>query len=219
MGEHKQKRSLAGGRPATKRSRPLITAVIVVAVAGSVIAIDMWQNNNTSPFDDFIPERSKGVEAAPVKIVEFIDFQCSHCKEGAGVLKELMALHQDKIRLTMKYYPLGQLNSSMSAYYAECAARQGKFWAMHDALLETQDEWRSIIRVKPLFDRLATEAGLDQAALDACVESNKTKKTVAKDRALGDSYQVRSTPSYFLNGEMVVGVHSLKKKLDDLIGE
>jgi protein-disulfide isomerase len=218
MGEHKHRKTNAAA-PASRRSRSMVTLFIVVAVVAAVIGIDLWQNNSASPLNNFVSERSMGHAQAPVKIVEFLDFQCSHCKDGAGVLKEWSALHPDKIRLTLKYFPLGQINSSLSAYYAECAAAQGKFWEMADKLFETQDEWRTDIRVKPVFDRMAQEIGLDQQELDVCLESGRTKKTVAQEKTLGESHSVRSTPTYFINGEMVVGVPSLKKKLIDLIGK
>ena len=218
MGEHKYKMKKSAGA-SSRHSRSFLTAFIVVAVVAAVIAIDMMQGKSQDGLANFVPERTKGAEGAPVGIVEFLDFQCSHCRDGSLLLKELMAQHPGSIRISLKYYPLGQLNSSMSAYYAECAAQQGKFWDMHDKLFAAQDEWRTLLRIKPFFNELAAGIGLDQAVLDKCVESGKTKKTVERDKALGEAYSVRSTPTYFVNDKMIVGIHSLKKELDELMNK
>ena len=216
MGEHKHKKRRTSGS-SRKRSRSWTTVLIVLAVVGAVIGIDVIQNNQKSPLSNFVTQKTKGNEGAPIKIVEFLDFQCSHCKNGSEFLRESMMLHPDLIQLTLKYYPLGQLNSSMSAYYAECAARQEKFWDMHDKLFETQDDWRTLLKIKPFFNRLVADIGLDQAKFDSCVDSKSVKSTVSKDKAVGDSYSLRSTPTYFINGEMIVGVHSLKKVINEYI--
>jgi len=219
MGQHKHKTGSGGGKTSPNKSRNVATTVVILLVVAAVIGIDVKQRNNRPALANFVPQRTKGEANAPIKIVEFVDFQCSHCKDGMKKLKELMAAHPKDILLTLKYYPLGQLNSSMSAYYAECAGHQGKFWEMADRLFETQDEWRTLLKIKPSFDKLASEVGLDPQKMAECVESKSVKKIVSSDLAIGEANQVRSTPTYFINGEMTVGVFSMEKAVADILGK
>ena len=67
----------------------------------------------------------KGDKNAPVKITEFIDFQCPACAQGAKYLKEEIQRHPELIRLQIKHFPLKMhRHGLLSAQYAECAAQQ-----------------------------------------------------------------------------------------------
>ncbi|HLF17927.1 MAG TPA: thioredoxin domain-containing protein [Candidatus Omnitrophota bacterium] len=214
MGEHKFKKSQPSSYK-SKRSRSVATTVIVLAAIVIIIVMDVMQRKDSSPLIQFAPERTKGAEGSPLKIVEFFDFQCPMCKKGSDMLKEYMAQYPQGIQLTAKYYPLGELNSFMSAYYAECAARQGKFWDMHDQLFATQDEWRTLLRILPYFDKLSQSIGLNVDEMNQCIERKDVKKLVAQEKAMGESRFVKSTPTYFINGEMVVGIRALEDYLKE----
>jgi len=213
MGQHKFKKG-SGTSHDARRSRFSAALGVVIAVVIVVGAINLFkQNAKGGGINDFLPERSKGNPQAALKIVEFADFQCSHCKHGAEIIKNYMKQYPDGIYLTMKFFPLGQLNSSMSAFYAQCAARQGKFWDMHDELFATQDSWRTLLRVQDFYNTIAQPLGLDVVALQECSEEKDVRALVARERSLGDSYFVKSTPTYFINGKMVVGIKELEEAL------
>jgi len=215
MGEHKISRKRAVPYKA-KKARSTITTVIVLLAVIVVLAIDIFQRQDRSPMAEanFEPQRTRGSAQAPLKIVEFVDFQCAQCAKGADVLKEFIEKYPEAIQLTVKYFPLGELNSTISAYYGECAARQGKFWELLDRMFKEQEDWRTLLRVKQYLDKLVTDAGLDMGEMEKCVERKDVKTLVEKERAMGESYFIKSTPSYFINGELVVGVHALREHLE-----
>lgn len=164
--------------------------------------------------------RVKGTDRAPIKITEYIDFQCSLCAEGSKHLKEFIKAHPDKIRLELKYFPLNShQHALMSARYAQCAANQGKFWEFHDLVLERQSQWQSLANATPAFDDIAGKIGLDQAQLNSCLKDEAVGLVINLDKEEGARRGVRSTPTYFINGKMFVGHKSLASELDRLLTE
>ena len=105
-----------------------------------------------------------------------------------------------------------------SALWAQCAARQDKFWIMHDLLFDRQPQWQTLPDPEFFFRTLAGQSGLDTAALESCVRDPRTREVVMADKLLGESRFIRSTPTYFINGKMTVGVEALRNKLEDALG-
>jgi cyclophilin family peptidyl-prolyl cis-trans isomerase/protein-disulfide isomerase len=131
-------------------------------------------------------ERIKGPETAAVTIVEYSDFQCPYCAEFASVMVDLLEKHPDDLRLVFRHYPLVGTpeqpfhdKAALAAQAAEAAAKQGKFWEMHDMLFERQSEWTQL----PLDD---FEDWLAQAAdeLNLDVEQFTTDLTSPELEAL-----------------------------------
>lgn len=76
---------------------------------------------------------------APIKIVEFSDFECPFCERVYPTIKALREKYGDKISLEYRQYPLSfHPNAQKAAEASECAGEQGKFWEMHDAMFEAQ---------------------------------------------------------------------------------
>lgn len=216
MGEQKRKKKKTYYFKSSKNST---AAFIIILCVVAVVGIDYKQRHQTSPLDKYDQARSKGNVEAPLRITEFVDFTCEQCARGSKLLKEYMQKYPDGIFLDMKYFPLGALNSMIAAKYAECAAEQDKFWAFHDFVFENQSEWGNLLKIKKYFAKISPELKLDVPKLEACVEHKQTGRAVDKDRILGEAHSVRSTPTYFVNGKMFVGVESLRKALLDFFDD
>ena len=162
----------------------------------------------------------KGKEDAPIQIVEFIDFQCSACAKGVKHLQKFIKEHLNKVRLELKYYPLSvHQHGFLSAHYAECAARQGKFWVFHDYLIDKQKYWEKLKDVKPTFELFAEWSQLDPNDLKNCLEDKSVEEFISKNKAEGKLLGVKSTPSYFINDKMFVGFDQLEAELKRLLNE
>ena len=197
-----------------KRSKKLVTllvvSVCVVAVLGIRVVVGKTQGKLSG--DEFT--KVKGSKDAPLKITEFIDFQCPACAFGAVYLNEMMEKHPKLIRLTVKYFPLAMHQHGMlSAGYAECAVAQGKFWPFYDLILSRQNNWKQLEDPRPAFEQMGKEVGLDLQAMQTCLEGMDVVKTIEKNRAEGQTLSIRSTPTYFVNGKMVVGQKSLEQEI------
>jgi len=164
---------------------------------------------------NFQAARAQGNPAARVKIVEFIDFQCPACAYGMKYLKTFLGEHPNDVYLQVRYYPLTNMHhhAMISALYSECAARQGKFWALEDLMMPQQSQWAQLISPEPVFRAMASQVGMDTAKLNTCLVSDEARKTINDEKSLGVSLGINSTPTYFINGKMVVGAKSLEDVL------
>jgi len=122
--------------------------------------------------------------------------------------------YQGKIRLILKNYPYKYRDYSHLAAEALLAAGdQGKYWEMHDMLLEHS----------PKLDReslisYAAEMGLDMKRFISDLDTMKHKELIEQDKELAFSLDLYNTPTFFINGRMVIGnrpYEYLKKIIDE----
>lgn len=155
----------------------------------------------------------KGNPDAPIIIKEFSDFQCPYCARWAS--QTFSSLLQNQIaagEVVLIYYdfPLSSIHpqAAAAANAARCAGEQSAaaYWEIHDMLFSRVDEWANN-NANTVFFSFGEELGLDAADFQECVQSNRYEQAVQADVALGNSRGVRSTPSFFLNEQMLVGAH------------
>jgi len=143
-----------------------------------------------------------GREDAPVTIMEFSDFNCSHCRDFnqeqlESLLKEYVAT--GKVRYVVHFYSFSQ--SVDLAEAAMCAAEQGKYFAFEHAL------FKAVTAGKPNVDRVAQTARVaDLAQFKTCHQEHRYLDTLQND-AIPDAEQmgVTATPTFFINGQKVEG--------------
>lgn len=160
--------------------------------------------------------RAKGEPSAPLWIVEYMDFGCPTCRDAADLLSRTLEAHPGKLYVQVRFHPfLNHRYALKSCIYAECAARQGRFWPFHDLLFEKQDEWGAVEKeaVDGLFSRYAESAGADAGRLARCVEDPETKRAVLEENDAANTLGVKVTPTFFVNGEIVAGLDALREKL------
>lgn len=158
--------------------------------------------------------RSKGQDDAPITIVEYSDFQCPFCarffEQTYGTLvKEY--IDTGKVRLEFRDYPLAQIhpNAQGAAVASRCAAEQGVYWEMHDKLFGSQAEWSGLPDPKETFGGYASALGIDQAAFATCLTSGKFDQAIQEDLQAGQAAGVSGTPSFLINGELLVGAQPI----------
>lgn len=146
----------------------------------------------------------EGKSDAPVTIIEFSDFQCPFC--GRFYSQTLLQLRKEyvdtgKVKVIYRDFPLSfHPEAQKAAEAAECADEQGKFWKMHDKIFENQETMGLAS-----YKKWATEFGLDSAKFNQCLDSGKYVSEVQKDFSDGQSAGVSGTPTFFINGQEVVG--------------
>ena len=151
------------------------------------------------------------VPGARITVVEFSDFGCQYC--GAFHRETLPELRRDyvatgKVRWRVVPFVLGMFpNGAEAMRAATCVAEQGDdaFWAMHDTLFARQDEWKSTRWADQLFRSFAVVAGADGDAFSTCYEDARSADRVAAATALANRTGVRSTPTFFVEGQLVQG--------------
>jgi protein-disulfide isomerase len=149
---------------------------------------------------------------APVVIVEWADFQCPYC--GAFATKTEPALVERYVkagqaRLEWRDFAFLGPESTRAAVAARAAARQGRFWAYHDALYANQMPENSGALTAGYLTALAGRLGLDQARFRADLGDPALARQVHADQADGTRRGVTGTPTFFINGELVSGAQPL----------
>jgi len=163
---------------------------------------------------------------APVKILEYADFECPSCA-GFSTITEpdvrTRIIEPGLASLTYYDFPLTQhRNTNAASNAAACADEQGKFWPMHDRLYQAQDEWNGQATEvpKPFFKRYAGEVGLDVGKWETCYDARKYQKRISANLADGLRRGVGSTPTFIIGNKMYRGMNGydeMKRIVDSLI--
>ena len=145
-------------------------------------------------------------------LVEYSDFQCPSCKSAHDFLKTVEASGSadfditKKVTFVYRYFPLYQIHdkAKISAYVAEAAGIQGKFWEMSDLLFDNQQSWSaSNDPQNEFFLKYATELKLNIDQFKNDLNSAVVKDRVNSDLKEAEQIGVDSTPTFFLNGQKV----------------
>ena len=152
-----------------------------------------------------------GKPDAPVKIMEFADFECPGCGQFAAVTEpdvRKRIIEAGLANFTFYDFPLPQHKNSQSAHNAAaCAADQNKFWEMHDRLFATQDQWntQATDNPKPFFEKYAADLGLDTKAWETCYDSRKHQGRILANMNEGEKRQVGQTPTFIVGTKLYPG--------------
>jgi len=158
---------------------------------------------------------SCGEDSAPVKIVELSDYQCPYCKRFVDDTEpevETEYIQKGLVQLEFRYFaitggnaPPDENEATLAAEAAECANDQGRFWEYHYKLYAEQRGENRGAFVPERLKQFASDLGLDRAEFDACLDSHKHIGLVEEQRDQAVAAGARGTPSFLINGELVVG--------------
>jgi protein-disulfide isomerase len=207
-----------------------LTATVVVIVASALLRSggDGGARTATEPSphlcasgDVPISERTCGDDSAPVKIIEFSDYQCPFCKrfvdgtepsvETEYVQKGLVQLEFRNLAITGGNAPPDENESTLAAESAECANDQGRFWEYHYKLYAEQSGENRGAFAPERLKQFAGDLGLDQAEFDDCLDSHKHIGLIEGERSQAAEVGARATPSFLIDGKLVVGYMSFDK--------
>lgn len=200
--------------PAGSNSRGSETTSVAAAggspAAGAAPAAAAAQDSNITLAD---VARTEGSASAPVWVVMVSDFQCPYCKQWHEATFPALRdeyVKTGKVRIAYINYPLpSHAQAWPSAEAAMCAAAQGRFWQMHDAIFDAQEKWSPGARSAAVFDSLARTTGVDIERWRQCVTSGAMKPLVRADHQRASAAGVRSTPSFLIGNELLAGAHPI----------
>ncbi len=165
----------------------------------------------------------KGDPQAKVVITEYSDFQCPACAFYAPLIKQVLEAYPQDVAVVYRHFPLKQIHfkAEAAARAAQAAAKQGKFWEMHDKLFEQQEAWAQSAKSQQLFAQYAEAIGLNRDQFASDLKSKEVKSRVQRDYLHALSLQVNSTPTLYVNGEKIENpssVEAFKTLIDPLLG-
>ena len=153
------------------------------------------------------PRRSIGIPDAPVAgnpkgditVVEFFDYNCGYCKRGFHNIRELIE-KDSNVRVVFKELPILSKDSEEAAKIALAARAQGKYWELHQALIDSKG------RVTEAFAlETAGKLGLDVEKLKADKDSDAVKGELARVEALARKMNITGTPHFLVGSEAIGG--------------
>lgn len=149
-------------------------------------------------------DKLTGNSGAPVKVIEFFDYQCPFCAKTIPALEEALQHYPGKIQFILRNMPLSIHPDSMLAHQAALAAgEQGKFWEMHALLLAHQHE----LKEDNLLE-YARQLKLDLSRFQQRLKSNYYRTDIEQDMATADAMAVSGTPTFFINNQRLVGAQT-----------
>jgi len=163
----------------------------------------------------------KGPVNAPIKVVDYSDFLCPFCRSIAGAFSQYLPASAGRVAIYYKNYPLDRdcnphldrtlhAGACLLARGGLCAQEQEKFWPYHDRVFSTELKDPQAADVA----RLGAEAGLDPAALQACMGSAATQARLASEVDEAWNAGVRATPTLFINGKKLPRVNDFVQTVD-----
>ncbi len=157
----------------------------------------------------------RGNPDALIVIEEFSDFQCPYCTRFTQqTMPGLDEQHIANGDVLLIFYDLPLTNihpqAMDAANAARCAGEQGaaSYWAMHDVLFSSSTQW-SHNNPNETFAQFGEDLGLEMDSFTSCLESLKYQEAIETDMALATTRGVRSTPSFFINDQPLVGAQPL----------
>ena len=217
----------AAARQAARRNRIILGGIVgaVVVAIVALIVVNSLSNRGTSGQPARVGAGLVwGPEGAPVRIIDYSDFGCIHCKNFAlGAGQKLRAEYEatGKVRFEFKHFIIGGPTTANAANAAECAADQNRFWDYHDLLFSKQSVERDPFN-KTALKQYGAQLQLDTATFNRCVDGDQHLDKVYKDRSEGSGQGVNATPTFFVNGTKLEGevpYNDLKARIDAILAK
>jgi len=148
----------------------------------------------------------RGDPDALVELVEFGDYECPHCGRAHAIVGSLRQSLGERLSVVYRHFPLTSVHphAFLAAEAAEAAGAQGRFWEMHDLLLENQQN------LEPgAIEEHAEGLGLRMEAFVSDLQSHRFDKRIHADLRSGALSGVNGTPTFFINGERHEGTYEL----------
>ncbi len=149
---------------------------------------------------DLASAPSRGSANAPVTLVVYCDFQCPFCRRAQSTLHALETKYESELRIVFKQRPLPMHDSARLAAKASLVALdQGRFWELHDLMLEEPHLGPETI------ETLAVRAGLDLTSFRSALESPDLERRLERELQDADRVGAKGTPTFFVNGKKIAG--------------
>lgn len=151
----------------------------------------------------------KGDPNAPIKVIEFADFECPSCRQLeldlANADFDANYIESGKVQWIYREFPLRSQHESAqyTAELSRCAGDQDLYWPVHMALYDSQLQWTNSQTPLPIILDAAVKAGADQAILEECMDAQTHTAAINASYDSARSLGLDQTPTVFLNDTRV----------------
>jgi protein-disulfide isomerase len=165
-----------------------------------------------------------GNPSAPVKVVEWGNYQCPFCGIFARETQDQLIndyVKTGKATFEFRNFAFNGQESYDSAAAALCAKDQGKFWEYHDTLYLNQHGENQGAFTRDRLKQMAKTVGLDTDKFNQCLDNNTYASQVKVEQNDALNAGAKGTPTFAVNGQIIAynGYGSLKTAIDNALGQ
>ncbi|ABR59401.1 thioredoxin domain-containing protein [Sinorhizobium medicae] len=154
-----------------------------------------------------LPEMALGEASAPVTIVEYMSMTCPHCANFHNDTFDAIKtkyVDSGKVRFIVREFPFDP-RAAAAFMLARCAP-EGQYFPMISMLFKQQEQWAAAQNGRDALLQLSKLAGFTQESFEACLTNQKLLDDVNAVMQRGaKEFGVKSTPTFFVNGEHYSG--------------
>ncbi len=190
-----------------KHDQTIIDQSVAKAIAAMPTAVVAagTPDPNARQTVSIVGQPSIGPDDAPVVIVEFGDFHCTYCKRFQDTtITPLLQKYGDKVKFVYRDFPILGPDSLSAALAAACAQDQNAFWPFHDDLFADPTNL-----TRDAFVQYATALKLNVDQFTKCFDNQQHNNDVLTDYNDGQTLGVGGTPTFFINGKILVGAQPI----------
>ena len=177
--------------------RPLRFALVLTVLVANVAC----RPQAAPPVSQALETPGFGPHDAPVELLAFVDWECPYSRNDGAILSALATQFPQQLQIRVLHFPLDMhANGLILARGAVAAAQQNAFAAFWTKWLKPD-----VAASRDALIAWSVEAGLDPKAFLAALDSAGTLSRVARDAAIGHALGVTGTPSFLVNGTLLVG--------------
>jgi protein-disulfide isomerase len=213
----------------------IVLLICVIGFFGILIATKKKAGSPSSGNSaSLLSNHVKGDDKKGVTLTEYGDLQCPACWEYEPIMKQVFDKYKTDIKFQFRNFPLTSLHPNAFAAHraVEAAAKQGKFWEMHDILYEhahqidqntgkiVDIEWTATTNPSTYFNDYAQQIGLNVEQFKKDSNSEEVNAIINADLDSANKYGFTGTPSFLLNGKRIEtpnGLAGFNKIIDDAI--
>jgi protein-disulfide isomerase len=145
-----------------------------------------------------------------ITVVEFFDYQCSHCMNMAPVIESIIKANPN-VRIVFKDFPIRGPMSVYAARAAIAADKQGKYYDFSHALLTTSLS----LNESNIFD-IAKSVGVDTQKLKKDMDSSSVKNEIQSTYSVAHDLKIDGTPAFFVGKTNATDSHSVMFVLGEM---
>jgi protein-disulfide isomerase len=175
---------------------------LLASCAASAASVEQLFHNPQDPVG--------GDPHGSVTVVEFFDYQCSHCAAMGPIMAAVMSTSPDT-RFVFKEYPVRGPMSDFTARAALAANLQGKYEAMHLALLSADQPYTQ----KSVYN-IAQQVGVDVEKLQQNMNNDSIKSLLSENHALASALHIRGTPAFFIGRTNATNLNEVQYVLGEM---
>ncbi len=189
--------------------RKFVGGVVGSAAALTLPPLALAQDN----VEAMLADRVLGDPNATVTMIEYSSLTCPHCaafhREKLPTLKERF-IDTGKMKFIIRDFPLDQV-AAVASMLARCAP-EPVYYNLMDVLFERQGEWARSQDVLSSLGSIGRFAQMSPATIEACFQNQELYTgIVSKREEYSEDVDIKSTPTFTVNGDLLVGNDTLEK--------